>query len=358
MPCSTLDPVGTQGVVLAGAYPKGRSLFDRLRPRPLLPVAHAPLAAYPLRWLSEGGLRNATVCVNSAARSLRESLSDETDLPQSVDFYEDWMPRGTAGCVRDVGFRTSARTLVVVDGTTIPCLDLRELLDFHVEHGAAVTVAAYCEGGPASSPIALSPCGVYVFDRKALDYVGSRGFQDIKETLLPRLHAAGEGLEVFVVAQSCPPVLDADTYLAVSQWMISRVVSEGLGRHGYHALEEALVHSSAQVAGDARLLGPVLLGPDVTVEAGATVVGPTEIGRGSRVGRGSVVSRSVTWSHCWVGPESMVDHCLLSDQTVVAPRSALNNTLKAGRLNRRPFVNAEPDAPVHGKPLPLPTAHG
>jgi mannose-1-phosphate guanylyltransferase len=357
--CSIKGASSPLGVVLAGAYPRGRSLFDSLRPRPLLPVAHAPLAAYPLRWLAECGLRRATVCANSAARYLRESLRGQPDLPPYVDFYEDWMPRGTAGCVRDVGLRTSARTFVVVDGTTIPCVDLAALLESHERRGAAVTVAAHSEGGPASSPCALSPCGIYVFDRRVLDHVGARGFQDIKETLLPRLHAAGERLEVHVVPQSCPPVLDAETYLAVSHWMISRVVGEGLVRQGYRTVDEALVHSSAQVAPDARLLGPVLLGRDVTVESGATVVGPTEIGRGTRVGRGSVVSRSVAWSHCWTGPESLVDHCLLSDGTVVAPGAALHNTLKAGRLDPRTLVRKATESAVHApaKPIPVPTAH-
>ncbi len=359
MSCSILDPAQVQGVVLAGAYPRGRSLFDRLRPRPLLPVAQAPLAAYPLRWLSEAGTRSATLCANSSARSVRDCLCHETDLPAQVDFYEDWMPRGTAGCVRDVGLRTGVHTLVVVDGTTIPCVDLPELLEAHEASGAAVTVVAHCEGGPASSRCALNPCGVYVFDRRVIDFVGPRGFQDIKETLIPKLHSVGEHVEVHVVSRACPPVLDAETYLAVNRWMISRVVAEGRVPRGYRAVEEALVHSSAQVAANARMLGPVMLGPEVVVEEDAALVGPSAIGRGSRVERGAVVSRSVAWSHCWFGPDSLVDHCLLSDRAVVAPGASLHNVLKAGLSGRPPLFHdaAESEATTTAKPVPVPSTY-
>lgn len=333
MSCSTLDPALIQGVVLAGAYPNGRSLFDRLRPRSLLPVAQDPLIDYPLRWLAEAGAGRATVCANSAARSVRDCLRDEPDLPAQVDFYEDWIPRGTAGCVRDVGLRTGARTLVVVESTTIPCADLRDVLATHETSGAALTVVAHRDGGPASSRCALTPCGIYVFDRRAIAYVSERGFNDIKETLIPRLHAAGDRLEVYVVAHACPSVLDAETYLAVNDWMISRVVGSARVPRGYRAADEALVHSSAQVAPGARMVGPLVLGPGVVVEDGATLVGPTAMGTGCRVGRGAVVSRSVAWSHCWMLPESLVDHCLLSDNAVVAPGASLYNTLKTGRLD-------------------------
>ncbi len=67
---------GVKGVVLAGTYPRGNSVFDHLRPRPLLPVALTPLVAYPLRWLWEGGVPAATVCTNNAARAVHTVIRD------------------------------------------------------------------------------------------------------------------------------------------------------------------------------------------------------------------------------------------------------------------------------------------
>ena len=80
--------------------------------------------------------------------------------------------------------------------------------------------------------------------------------------------------------------------------------------------------------GSARLLGPVLLGPRVSVQAGATLVGPVSIGPGTTVGRGAVVSRSVVWSECVVGEGAFVDRCMLADGASIEPRSTAFAVLK------------------------------
>jgi NDP-sugar pyrophosphorylase family protein len=271
------DRRGFWGIVLAGAYPKGRSVFDRLLPRPLLPVVETPVVAYPLRWLAQGGVTDATVCANSSARAVRDRLEGLIGPGLNVDYSEDWMPRGAAGCVRDAGIRTSAHTFIVVDATTIPLLDMEELVGTHRRVGAALTVSARPrQGGGAGS--FLSPNGIYVFDRRALDHIAGKGFQDIKEALIPRLHAAGEEIAYHECPSRSPRVFDAESYLSVNRWAISRLAapetSADMSAQGYHRHDEAFVHTSSRVSSRARLVGPVVVGPGATVEDHATLVGP------------------------------------------------------------------------------------
>ena len=198
-------PQGICGVVLAGAYPKGGALFDRLRPRPLLPVAHEPLIVYPLRWLAEAGMGRAIVCVNGPARTVSAAVNQVSDLRMAVDLVEDWMPRGAAGCVRDAAQLANAEVLVVVDGTSIPQVDLEALLETHRASDAALTIAVHEDPGPDASRPALCPAGMYVFDQRALGYISDHGFQDIKETLVPRLHRAGEQVALHRCGERQPP---------------------------------------------------------------------------------------------------------------------------------------------------------
>ena len=328
-------PIGPWGVVLAGAYPRGRSAFDRLVPRPLLPVVQTPIVAYPLRWLAEAGVLGATVCANSTTRTVRNALHGTSGLPARVEFHEDWMPRGAAGCVRDAGLQTDARTFIVVDGTTIPCGDLRVLLDTHTRSGAALTVCAHSEPRATASNAALRPNGVYVFDRSIFDHIAPHGFQDIKEALIPRLHSAGVRIAVHECQGACPRIYDARSYLTVNRWAISRLSVNGFVPQEYTRRGEALVHASAWVSPQARLIGPLVLGSGVTVEDNATLVGPTAIGSGSLVARGAVVSRSVVWRNCRLGRDSLVDRSVLSDDVLVPPRASLYGALKTA-LPRRP----------------------
>ena len=310
------------GIVLAGAYPGGQSALDQLAPRPLLPVAQQPLITYALRWMKGGGLSRATICANSEARAVRAHLNGST-IAMRVDYLEDWSPRGAAGCVRDAGIKTDADTFVVADGTSVPVVDLEELLDAHQAAGAAVTVVV---GADAAGR--LRPSGVYVFDRRTFDFIPEDGFQDIKEKLIPRLYGAGEHVSTHMARAVAPRVVNTDTYLALNQWAVERLSRVQDPADGFRASGDSVVHESATVDRSARLLGPVLLGPRVSVHAGATIVGPVTIGPGTTVGSGAVVSRSVVWSGCFVGEGAFVDRCMLADGAAIAPRSTAFAVLK------------------------------
>jgi mannose-1-phosphate guanylyltransferase len=322
------ESVSVYGIVVAGAYPARPSALDALTPRPLLPVAQQPLITYALRWLSKGGVERATICANSAARAIRARL-DTAALGMQLAFLEDWNPRGAAGCVRDAGARREARTFVVADGTSVPVVELGDLVESHRAAQALLTVAVAPDATGR-----LAPCGVYVFDRRAFDYIPADGFQDIKERLLPRLYEAGEPVATHVAATAAPRVVNVESYLALDHWAVERLARQALDAGDYHLQGDAIVHGSAVVDPAARLLGPVLVGPGVTIGRGATLVGPLSLGPGTRVGRAAVVSRSVAWSGCVIGDEALVDRCMLADEARVDRRTPLFGSVRVAERPR------------------------
>jgi len=318
------------GIVLAGAYPGGLCALDKLAPRPLLPVAQQPLVTYALRWMAEGGLRGATICANSEVRIIRARLKGSA-FGLRLDYLEDWSPRGAAGCVRDAGIKSDAATFVVADGTAVPVVDLAALLADHLASRAAITVVVGADGAGR-----LRPSGVYVFDRRSFSYISEDGYQDIKERLIPRLYAAGEQVSTHMAQGVAPRVVNADTYLALNQWVVERTSRHREPPDGFRSFGETVLHDSALVDPTARLLGPVLLGARVSVQAGATLVGPVSIGPGTTVGLGAVVSRSVVWSHCVVGDRSFVDRSMLADRAIVAPGGSVISAMMTSRNGGEP----------------------
>src|SRR5437879_4403041 len=145
-----MSPRRLSGVVLAGTHHWHDSSFGKLAPRPLVPVALAPLISYSLRWLRQGGVRPATICANGTSRAIEAVLGDGSELKMELSYYHDGTPRGAAGCVRDAGVRTGAETLVVTDGTAIPTVNLSELLASHEASGAAVTAVVYRDRSPSA----------------------------------------------------------------------------------------------------------------------------------------------------------------------------------------------------------------
>jgi NDP-sugar pyrophosphorylase family protein len=326
----------TRAVVLAGQHAWRDTRFDRLSPRPLLPVANQPLFAYALHWLVEAGLRDVTISVNAQTRALRDAVWEFAPDGANLSLHEDAAPRGPAGGVRDAIAATDAETVVVVDGTSVPAADLRALLAQHAASSAAATILVHPEPGRTAAEGRFFPGGVYAFERRVLDGVPARGFHDIKEGLIPRLYRAGERTSAFVAAEASPRPLDPTSYLSLNDWVIERLVECSLPR-GYVASDGVVAHESARISPDAVFVGPVVVGARAQVMARATVVGPASIGAGSIVSAGALVSRSALWNGCLVGEDAVVDRCIAAEGSQLAPRArALSQIVEASRGGRAP----------------------
>jgi NDP-sugar pyrophosphorylase family protein len=319
---------GTQGIVLAGSFPWNDSPLDRLLPRPLLPVADRPLIAYTLRWLRQACVPEVVVCLNAASRSARHALAEVGGDCLGLDFYEDVLPRGPAGCARDAALAGGADTFIVADATAIPTVTLADVLQTHRASGAVATVVVE-EEAPRNGGSGLSrPAGIYVFERRALESVPERGFQDIKEHLMPRLYRAGEHVSAHVSGSRSPRVLGAQTYLEVNYWAVTRLIAQPVAAEGFLRRGDALIHATASVDDRAQLVGPMLIGPDSRIMPGATLVGPLVLGTGGTVALDAIVSRTVAWNRCQVGARSVVDGCVLADDAVVPPDSCLRGEVR------------------------------
>jgi len=326
-------------VVLAGTHRWSGSSFERLAPRPLVPVALAPLISYPLGWLADAGVRRATICANGTTRDIETAFGDGHSLGMELSYYKDATPRGAAGCARDAGLQSTSETLVIVDGTAIPTVDLGQLLAAHRASGAAMTAVVHRDH--AAAPM---PGGAYVVERRVLDQVADSGFQDIKENLIPKLHRLGERVAAHESEGLCPHVFNAQTYLAVNQWVLQRRAEADDTRSGL------LLDPRATVEPGARLVGPVQVGAGAHIAAGATVVGPTTIGPDSVVECNALVARSVLWSRCVVKEGAIVHGCVAGNDAVVPAGARLFNVVRAAGPSPSWIPHVRPAA----DPAPLP----
>jgi mannose-1-phosphate guanylyltransferase len=281
-------------------------------------------------------VRDVTVCANRDTRTVGALLQEYIPAGLDFDLLEDPVPRGPAGCVCDAA--GDADTLVVVGGTTIPLPNLAGLLASHRASGAALTVVVHAEPSGDGVPRRHVPAGIYVFERRALEHIPTRGFYDIKESLIPRLYRAGERTIAYPVREWSPRVLDGPSYLALNAWMVERLC-DSPPPEGFVRVCGVLAHESARIAADVECVGPVLVGAGARVMRGATLVGPTSIGGGSTVGAGSLVSRSALWSRCLVGEGAATDGCILADGSMIAPGSRVFGAVQAPPRSRRPAVH-------------------
>mgnify|MGYP000190006241 CR=1 FL=1 len=328
------------GIVLAGVHHWDESPLDQLRPRPLLPVAGRPLICAALEWLRSANVRQVVICANSASRAVRRVFGDGSALGLELSYYEDWTPRGPAGCVRDAAWGSVAARFLVVEGTSWPTGDARRLLEEHVGSRAALTVVAsrneQCNLGDDQL---LVPTGTYVVEREVLMHVPPTGYQDLKEVLLPRLHERDLLTRVHRAAPAGPRPVHADGYWALNAWVLDRYLREATPALGYRRSGQVELHDTAQVAPTARLLGPVRIGPRTRIEAGAIVEGPGVLGADGVVSSNAVVRTSVLWNDWRVESGALVEHCVLADGARAEPSCELRGLVLGGsRAGNHPLL--------------------
>lgn len=332
-------PERVEGVVLAGVHAWGESVLESVLCRPLFPVANVPLVGHTLSWLSEGGIKKVKVCANSDTAALRRCRAGGESLDLQLDYYEDKMPRGPAGCTRDAVIGSGTDTFVVVEGTVLPQMSLAKLLAAHRGAGAEMTIVV-ADGDPArrgceAQVERLEPAGIYVFSAAALSHVPATGYQDIKETLIPLLYSKNLRLCTFAVGGGeAPRVSSAASYMAISKWAVERLCAGESPPQGYVKSDGALIHESALLHGNVRFIGPVLIGPQCRIEQDAMLIGPMSAGTGCVIGRQSIVSRSVLWSGCKVGAGAVLDHCILTDAAMIREETVMRETVCLARAPR------------------------
>jgi NDP-sugar pyrophosphorylase family protein len=69
------------------------------------------------------------------------------------------------------------------------------------------------------------PAGLYVFDRRAFEFIPAQGFQDIKEALIPRLYEAAEVVQMHIVPGVSVRIHDEESYLRANEWQVQRAAA-------------------------------------------------------------------------------------------------------------------------------------
>jgi len=131
-----------RAAVLAGGFGTRLLPYTTVLPKPLVPVGDRPILELILQWLAGAGIVEADICIGHLGELIQTYFSQAQTIPPSLQITWRWedSPLGTVGPLRFVP--ASDETLLVVNGDILTDLDPAELLAFHKERGAALTIAS------------------------------------------------------------------------------------------------------------------------------------------------------------------------------------------------------------------------
>src|SRR6266496_508108 len=250
------------------------------QPKPLLPVVNRPIMEHVLRLLKRHGFDETVVTVQFLAALVRNYFGDGEESGMSLQYATEEMPLGTAGSVRNAEDALRDEPFLVISGDALTDMDLTELVRFHKDKGALVTVALVRVPNPLEFGIVIAQedgqiqrflekptwgqvfsdtvnTGLYVMEPEVLAEVPPGQVVDWSADVFPKLLDRGAPLYGYV----------SDSY-----W-------EDVGTH------ESYLKAQADV----------LAGRVQTDIAGFEVSPGVWVAEGAEVDTGAVVNTSVIW---------------------------------------------------------------
>ena len=130
-----------KAVVMAGGEGTRLRPITANQPKPMLPVVNRPIMEHVLRLLRRHGLTETVVTVQFLASIVRNYFGDGEDFGMSLQYATEETPLGTAGSVKNAEDALRDEPFLVISGDALTDIDLSDLIKFHKDNNALVTVA-------------------------------------------------------------------------------------------------------------------------------------------------------------------------------------------------------------------------
>ena len=192
-------------VIMAGGMGTRLRPHTENCPKPLLLVAGKPMLEHIIARAKLEGFSHFVLAIHYLGHMIEEHFGNGERLGVRIDYVREQSPLGTAGALGLINPRPEA-AFVVTNGDVITDIRYGELLDFHIRHAAAATMAVrvhewqhpfgvvQTQGveivGFEEKPVARSHinAGVYVLDPDSLNFLSTEDHCDMP-TLFDRLQA-------------------------------------------------------------------------------------------------------------------------------------------------------------------------
>jgi NDP-sugar pyrophosphorylase family protein len=205
-------------VILAGG------LGTRLReayatgPKCMAPVGGRPFLSYLLTWLRSQGVKEVILCVGYKRTHIQQYVGKGRKWGLRVQYSIEEELLGTGGAVKKAEWLVSGTRLFVVNGDTFLGVNLREMFQFHLSCGALATLAvvnvaddgrygslklndegkitAFLEKGEGNLGHKSDETtksingGVYIFEKKLLNYIRAPGPVSLEKNVFPQIVAS------------------------------------------------------------------------------------------------------------------------------------------------------------------------
>jgi mannose-1-phosphate guanylyltransferase/phosphomannomutase len=279
-----------KAVVMAGGEGTRLRPLTSNQPKPMVPIVGRPCMEHIVRLLGRHGFDDVIVTVAFMPQVIRSYFGAGEGQGVGMQYSVEETPAGTAGSVALASDQLD-ETFLVISGDALCDVDLSELVRFHKEKGASVTIGLKSVDNPLEFGIVVLDedgrierflekpswgqvfsdtinTGIYVIEPEVLRHVPVDRPYDFSKELFPLLLEMGRPLYGYVMDGYWQDIGNLDQYRQAN----------------FDALDEKVKLDIPGI----RLRGNIWLGEGVEVDDLAGIVGPAFVGNYCRLAPSAV----------------------------------------------------------------------
>lgn len=333
-----------------------RPLTDHL-PKPMVPMMGRPLLERSIEELGKNcGVREAVLSTCYRADYIENYFSRHSDYGVKLHYVCEDIPLGTGGAIKNCE-KYFDDTFLIFNSDILSNIDLNDLLRFHKQKQADVTIAAtrvtnpssygvieYDEFGfattftekpkPGEEKSDFINAGIYVFEPRVFETIASDRVVSIEKETFPFLLKNGYKIAVYRGGSYWIDIGTPEKYMQAHRDIfhgLCRVSENDFMRSRTYGVNHAQIHSTA------KIIGPVWFGRNVRIGANVTVGPNVVLGDGFESGRGCVVSDSILWNQVEIGSGVSISKSVVTMGCRITSGIQCANTIYS-QESKRPLV--------------------
>jgi mannose-1-phosphate guanylyltransferase / phosphomannomutase len=339
-----------KAVVMAGGEGTRLRPLTSNQPKPMVPIVGKPCMEHILELLREHGFEDVVITVAFLPQAIRSYFGDGTSIGLNLQYSVEESPLGTAGSVR-LASDALDETFLVISGDALCDIDLRQIVDFHKEKGAAVTIGLKSVENPLEFGIVVTDedgkverflekpswgqvfsdtinTGIYVLEPEVLKHIPTDRPYDFSKELFPLLLEMGRPIYGYVCEGYWQDIGNLDQYRQANFDALDERVR--LNIPGLKIRGDVWIGEGVEIDDVEGVEGPAFIGNYARISPEASVGPYTILGSATTLRERGRISRSVVDASCYIGRSAVVEGAIIGRNSDIRAHARIHEGVAIG----------------------------
>jgi len=321
------------------------------QPKPMVSLCGKPCMEYIVELLKKHGFDETVVTLMFLPKVIRDYFGDGSTLGVSMRYSVEQAPAGTAGSVKLAEDYLHDDTFLVISGDALTDFDLGEVVAFHKQRGAMVTIALKRVENPLEFGVVVVDeegrierflekptwgqvfsdtvnTGIYVLEPEVFDHIPADTKYDFSQDLFPKLFEMGAPLYGYVAEGYWQDIGSLPQYLTANCDLLDGKVAAGIP--GIELQHRIFVGESINLDSLENITGPAYIGNYAKIAETASIGKYTVLGNNVVVKDHAETRHSVIGSNTYVGASAKVLGTILGKNCDVKAGATLSEGVAVG----------------------------